>query len=158
MQCDLLSMQNFRSLFENLEEHDMRKQIYGFFKDHMRHIHELSSLVSTLGGKTPHSEAKECSVGVVSLPLKNKHDQVETLLQEILRSESEVLGLYERLLQEKHLSPMIKRRVYYAWEDEKRHLLFVKEILAADSSAQRKPKENAFEEEELMKKFMQQSG
>lgn len=127
-QLDIDAIHAYSSAIERIDLSDVKKQLIHFRADHERHVSDLSTLIGKLGGNPPKT----------TLDFKGFLIQGFTAIRSMIGNESALKAMkmneeltnknyYEAL--EFDLQPDVKAVVQKNYEDERRHLKYIRQCI-----------------------------
>ena len=139
IQLDIDAYHAYEDAIKAIKEKDIQQQLTDFRKDHGRHIKELSYLLKELGGKPIKHSRDFKGIVIEGMTILQSLTGTIGALKAMLTNENITNEKYADALEYKGFTQEVRKLIHDNYNDEKRHLDYIKKKLAELGSDQDKP-------------------
>ena len=130
VQLDIDAAHAYRQAIPEIDSDEIQNQLGKFLDDHERHVVELSDAIRGLGAEAPEYSRSFKGFLISGFTAIRSAMGIESALK-AMRTNERLTGKAYAESAKLDFPPNIKERVMRNFEDEKRHLAYMEETLAA---------------------------
>jgi uncharacterized protein (TIGR02284 family) len=128
IQVDIDTIHAYSQALEAVENEDIKKELEGFKKDHQRHVDNLSQVVREKGGD-PIPFSQDFKGYMIEGYTAIRSLIGETSALKAMETNEKITSSYYKDALSKDFPPEVKEVIQNNFEDEKKHLEFIKKSL-----------------------------
>lgn len=136
-QLDVDAIKAYERALRNVDKPDVHQRLTAFKQDHERHVQELGDAIRALGGTPPEPKADLKGLILGGLTALRSATGTEGALSAMRGNEQLTNRRYDAAMQTEGLPDDVRDLIRRNWEDEKRHLRYIEQILAAPAPRER---------------------
>lgn len=136
-QLDVDAVKAYERALRNVDEPDVHRRLAVFRDDHERHVQELGDAIRSLGGSPPEPKPDLKGLLLGGLTALRSATGTGGALSAMRGNEQLTNRRYDAALRTEGLSDEFRDLIRRNWEDEKRHLRYIEQTLAAPAPRER---------------------